>query len=384
MPQQQNEPMEPVATNAPIGDSYDADFKAAGVKADKHFGIKPEEKEPEEADEPKKTEETEEVKGDDDEEKAPDTEDDSATPDDKPSDDDDAKPDDESSDDTSDLKALRTLAKKHGFEIDKGQRKVSIPERTAWRQKMSEDRAKMRQEAERYSAELKQRGDGLSQKFEKGVALQKAVEADDVDAMAKVFGYASYRDMNKNYANSLNSPQHRQIEALKSREAERDKRDATARESMRQEQEFRAQEVAQTEWLEELGDHLLASKDSVVSALSKEQDFRVYVDQVLKEHDGKLSVDEASGMVLKKLRGERDRLNRYLGDATQLPADEDIVETPVNGASAETKPGQRKKPPKVISQKEAADASVTGANEDLDEAAYRRKWIKRMEESARG
>lgn len=355
----------PDTTGVPLGETFELDMESAAAKAEAweaERGGSDEEKETE----PDAVEANEQPVHEDDSSDSGAAEDDGGTASEVEAD--------------GDLDSFRAQAKKLGYTLDKGERRVTIPERHAFRDKMRADKDKLAQ----YEQNLQAHAQQLEQKNAKATALLRAMESDDMEGVAKAMGHDSWLALNKSYIHKTQSPQYRELEALKRREAEREQHYQAQRQQMEQEQQARQQQADKNNWLSELGTHLSGSASESVQAFSTEPDFRVLVDSHMRANydpdtQQTISIEEASDLALADARAEYDKLARFFGGSASLPASEAIAETPVNGASVEKQTGRK---PKVITQSEAADASsISLPSQSLDEDAWAKKFTKMMNEA---
>ena len=288
---------------------------------------------------------------------------------------------DEPSDD--DVSILRAQAKKLGFELDKGQKTVSIPERTAFRAKMARDRGKLDQQIHAAQTQLQERGERLAQKFSKSQKLEAAIEAQDHDGMARAVGFANYRAMNENFIQKAASPDYLKNQAMEKKIAAMEKREQDQREEMGRAAKEREQRANDEEWDEELRGYLANDTDEITRELSKETDFIDYMNTYLKGANGAMSVQEARDLAVTELRKEQVRLNRIFGaPGGSTPSSEDNAEMPVDGAPVEKKKrSAKRRSSKSISQKDATDASNKSPRKEWSDDKYFKYWAKKMEDS---
>lgn len=277
--------------------------------------------------------------------------------------------------------AFKKEAADLGFDVDT--KKVSNPERIRFRDEMREAKQKLRGEREAAVADLKSRGEKLSSKFEKMEALEKALESDDLEALAKAMGHKSWRDVNHHYVNKKMSPGNKELMEIKAKLAQREDAEKEQRQTAATEKAQAEQTRKEQEYSLELKDRMKVMEDPILQAFAEDDAFRKTIVHHQREHfDGTntISIQEAADMAMQDARLIYDRLHGYFG-REPMPADGASVEKPISGASAE-KPGR--KPMKSISQTEAVEASEPDDDSaEFDEAAWQKKWVKRMNAASR-
>lgn len=282
------------------------------------------------------------------------------------------------------LEEIKALAEEVGLEVD--DRGVHHSERAKWRQKMREDRNALREDYDRQVAELEQRAASLADKFSQAEQLASAIEDSDHDKIAELMGHKSWMELNRSFAHKAQSPQYKEMQALKKKIAEQEAQAEARQKRLQEEQRAQAESAKRTEYAEDVRSYLADGEDDTLAHLSSDPRFiETIIYHQEQAFDGRetISVTEAADLALRDMRAAYEGMSRYLGHQTaseesEMPADEAIVESmPARGENA--KPTRRRKP-KTVSQKQAIEASEPD-NGDFDDGDWLKKWTPRLQNS---
>jgi len=274
------------------------------------------------------------------------------------------------------IKALRVQAEELGLEFDGST--VSVGERAQFREERRAFRARMADERSTLTREIEERGRGLEARYERALALEQAVEANDLDGVAKALGHETWNHLSESALRRQMNPEHRELmehrRAKRQREIDEQKRAAEEAERARQAQH----EEARTKYAGKLKAEIAALKDPELSRFADDVTFVATVLQHQeREWDGEetISVEEAA----RRTRGDAYALYQKLhtvfgGRAAKQPETE-----PTGGAESSEPRGKR--PTKSVSQKSVAEASEREPNGAFDNEAWLRKWSGRVKES---
>ncbi len=283
-------------------------------------------------------------------------------------------------------KQIEELAAKAGMKVD-GNR-VEVAERVALREErrvMRETAAReLQREREKLGIEMKAAADSRG----KSEAFNKALESRDFDGMAKASGFKDWRDMLNEQTRSMASPEYREIQELKKRDAERDAAIKTEREQreqwaaqQQQLEGIKAYKVSMAEDMRTRGGELepMAEDPDLVNML-----YDVRADHFRRTRD-ELDLEElldtptpllGGKSPLDKLRAMRDSLNAIFGDH---PSDQDEAASAAARRGGQSARSRERKPPKVVSQRNAAEASAPP--EFKDDAEFKRYFTGLLNQS---
>lgn len=242
----------------------------------------------------------------------------------------------------------------------------------------------LQREREKLGIEMKAAADSRG----KSEAFNKALESRDFDGMAKASGFKDWRDMLNEQTRSMASPEYREIQELKKRDAERDAAIKTEREQreqwaaqQQQLEGIKAYKVSMAEDMRTRGGELepMAEDPDLVNML-----YDVRADHFRRTRD-ELDLEElldtptpllGGKSPLDKLRAMRDSLNAIFGDH---PSDQDEAASAAARRGGQSARSRERKPPKVVSQRNAAEASAPP--EFKDDAEFKRYFTGLLNQS---
>jgi hypothetical protein len=288
-------------------------------------------------------------------------------------------------------KQIEDLAAKAGMKVD-GNR-VEVAERVALR----EERRAMRETVAR---ELAQERGKLAKEIEaaassrgKSESFEKAVDAGDFDGMAKAAGFKDWRDMLNEQTKRMASPEYRRVQELERREQEREK--AAKEQDERRAQEEQAQKNAQgiQAYKASMAEQLKA-EGGQLERLGSDQGFVNLLYDAAAEYFRRTGVElEPAEMVdtpsplfnnespLDFLKSRWEALHAIFGDH---PADQDeAAQAAARRGGQSTRSREPKKAPKVVSQRNAAEASAPPVFDDTPEGqkAYKAYFTNMLNQS---
>lgn len=275
------------------------------------------------------------------------------------------------------LTAFKEKAEELGYTFDN--RQVTSQERVSLRQERREMRQKLAAERQEVETILKQRVTEMESSHGKATALQKAVDGDDLDAVATALGFKDWADVNQSYLNKTLSPEHKEISALKKQMKAHEDRETKRVTDAKSAHEQETRTAKEKEYLADLSDDVGDLAESHLAAFAKDPAFVSGVLAYQKQHwDGveTISTKDAAELAYKDAQGLFNQLSKYFGSQETV-----TPETPASGATTEK--ATRRRAPKTVSQREAADASQIDDDGDFDEGAWLKKHTKLIDESNR-
>ncbi len=287
-------------------------------------------------------------------------------------------------------KQIEELAAKAGMKVD-GNR-VEVAERVALREERRVMREAMSRELEKQRSQLTEKERAAEAKREKFEAFEAAHSKSDLEGMAKAAGFASWRELVNEETKRMASPEYRRVQELEKREQEREKaekeREARAAEEHAQRERvagIQAYKVSMAEQMKEAGGELehMADDADLVNML---YDVRAaHFQRTREELDLQELLDTPTPLLggktpLDKLRSMRDSLNAIFGDH---PADLDEAASAAARRGGQSSRSRERKPPKVVSQRNAAEASAQPTFDDTPEGqkAYKAYFTQLLNQS---
>lgn len=296
------------------------------------------------------------------------------------------KADKSSSDQSNALRELEKLAEKHGFKVN-GNR-IEPSERVAFR----EEKRKWRETQQRELTQLQTRIQEESGKYAgssaKLQALEKALSDGDLDGIAKATGFKDWRAVVDEQTKRMASPEYKRIRELEQKQAEFDERERQtaqrhkeAAEAQARNERISAYKVGMGESMKsaggqlekmasdpELVDFLYTVTDAHYRATGEELEVEELVETPSRMLGGKTPLD--------LLRSKWEALNAIFGDR---PASKDEAPEGVARRSGSTSRSKEPKVPKIVSQKNAAEASPPA--EFKSEAEFMRHFTELLNQS---
>ena len=284
-----------------------------------------------------------------------------------------------------DLTELEALAAKHGMKVN-GNR-IEPAERVKFREekRIAQERLQGREaEIARKEREIEQKGSTSSAKMQ---AFERAVEARDVEGLARAVGFKDWRSLVDEHTKQLASPEYKRIQELERRESERAERDrqteaqrAHEAEQARIGESIKAYKVGMTEDLKGRGGQLekMGDDPEMVDFL-----YQVSADHYRATGD-ELDLDElvstpsrllGGKTPLDLLRSKWEALNAIFSDQAALPE----APSGVAARSGSTPRSREPKVPKTVSQRNAAEASPPA--EFKSEAEFMRYFTEQLNQS---
>lgn len=288
-----------------------------------------------------------------------------------------AEPVDPPAEDDAELIEFKEKAEKLGYTFD--DRQVTKQERISLRQERREMRQKLAEEKSGVVADLEKRVADFEEKYAGMTALKKAVDSDDLDGVASALGHKDWRALNTSFLNKTLSPEHREVQALKQKLKVREDNEAKAAKEVEGTRAKAALSAKEKEYKADLSDDIGDLAETHLAAFAKDPAFVQGVFRHQKESwDGveTLSTKEAAELAYKDAKGLFDSLSKFFGNQEATTS-----EKPASGATAEKT--SRRRAPKTVSQRTAAEASPIDNSDELDEKAWTAKWSKRMDEAHR-
>lgn len=283
------------------------------------------------------------------------------------------------------LRQIEELAAKAGMKVD-GNR-VEVAERVALRNERRQHRETMAREQAQFRARMAEESgkfQGSAAKFE---AFERAREANDFEGMAKAAGFSDWKALVGEHTKRLQSPEYREIQELKHRDAEREEavkrdreRQAQAQQAQQQATSIAAYKVGMADELKSSGGQLeaMAADPHIVGMLydvradhyratGEELDLQDVIETPSPRFGGESVLDllEKSYHNLSKIFGDRPALDEAASAAT-----------PRGGPSSRSR---ERKPPKTVSQRNAAEASAPP--EFKDDAEFKRYFTGLLNQS---
>ncbi len=288
------------------------------------------------------------------------------------------------------LKRLEALAGELGMRVDAN--RVEVAERVKLREERRQHREQITREQAQFQARMAEESGKFQGSAAKYEAFEKAREANDFEGMAKASGFDSWKALVNEHTKRMASPEYREIQELKRRDAEREEAIKTDR--ARQEQAQQAQQHATSiaaykagmaEELKASGIQVdgvrveaMASDPHIVGMLydvradhyratGEELDLQEVLETPSRAFGGKsiLDVLEESYQNLGKIFGDRPVQDEAASAAT-----------PRGGPSSRSR---ERKPPKTVSQRNAAEASAPP--EFKDDAEFKRYFTGLLNQS---
>ena len=278
------------------------------------------------------------------------------------------------SDKSAELKQLEAMAAKLGYKFD-GNR-VEVAERVALRNERRQLREQMGRELAQHQAKIAEETTKFQGSAERYRAFEAAREANDFEGMAKAAGFDSWKALVNEHTKRLASPEYREIQELKRRDAEREEAIRKDREAQAQAQQAQQQATSIAQYKAGMADEMkagggqleaMAADPHMVNMLydvraehyrqtGEELDLQEVLETPSRVFGGKsiLDVLEESYQNLSKIFGDRP---------AQAEASQEVA--PRGGSSSRSR--EQKKPPKTVSQRNAAEASAPPTFPDTPE-----------------
>lgn len=259
----------------------------------------------------------------------------------------------EASDPAKDMEALKKLAEKLGLTVnDKGLTKRDLAAFTDKKRRLHSQYVKRNAELDQ---KVHQFNDYVRQKEAPLTAFQQALQAQDLDGIAKIAGFESWNDLQAVQLKRMSDPGYHEVSELKKTlEKERQEKERQiAEQTARQAENERAQKLHN--YKIELSKQAEASKDPLAKAMAQDRMFVETVFSVQKDLvdplTGKtVSVEEAldvelpNGRTLRQnLKAHYDRLVAVFGKP-EAPAIKDNPAGLKNAKTKEIAPAQGTKP----------------------------------------
>lgn len=274
-----------------------------------------------------------------------------------------AKPEPKAAGGEKNIRELEALAAKHGFKVN-GNR-IEPAERVAFREEKAKARAAIQRDRDQFQALMREEGakhQGSAAKFQ---AFEKALEARDVDGLAKAAGFKDFRALLDDHTKQLASPEYRRIQELEKRDREREERDQSERQRREQEQQtanqaqqIQAYKVSLAETMKDNGGQLekMAADPELVDLMY--QVANAHYRATGEEPDIAELIETPSRMLGNKtpldlLRSKWEALNAIFSDR---PA-KDEASSEAARRSGSSPRSKEPRVPKTVSQRNAAEAS---------------------------
>ena len=198
---------------------------------------------------------------------------------------------------------LEALAKELGYKLD-GET-VGVDERVKFREERRKSREALRAERDAWDAERAKADEEFKAKGEKQRQLEAAIEAVDVEAIARLTGFDSWAQLNQHFLRQKASPEAKQLDALKRQMAERDAAEKRAAQERGQREAQARQERERRQYFEEVQADLEDSEDESVRALGKVEGFKeVILMQEQQEFDPNLKQTITRAEAIKRAKAE--------------------------------------------------------------------------------
>ena len=276
------------------------------------------------------------------------------------------------------IKQIEELAAKAGMKVDAN--RVEVAERVALREEKRKFREQADRELNNHRSRIAQEAQASAEARGKAEAFAKALDSGDFDGMAKSAGYANWREMLNEQTKRMASPEYRRVQELERREAEREKaqkeadaRNAEAQQLQKRAQGIQAYKVGMTEELNESGDGQLmqmAEDKDIVDLLYQVADahMRATGDELTPAEAAETpSPLFGNKSALDLLKDKWEVLNKIFGDQHASDAEDASASARRGGQSARSR---ERKPPKTVSQRNAAEASAQKRSVPYDSTGF--------------
>lgn len=288
------------------------------------------------------------------------------------------------------IKEIEALAAKAGMKVDAN--RVEVAERVALR----EEKRRFRESAAREQSEIRAR---LAKEMQdsadargKAEAFTKALDGGDFDGMARAAGFKDWREMLNEQTKRMASPEYRRVQELERREQERERaaKEADERRIAAEQQQQQARSIQ--EYKAAMADEL-KTHEGMLGRMAADPDIVDLLYQVRAEHyratGDELELAELAEQparvlggksALDLLRSKWEALNEIFGDH---PADLDEADSSAARRGGQPSRSRERKPPKVVSQRNAAEASAQPTFDDTPEGqkAYKAYFTQLLNQS---
>ena len=275
-----------------------------------------------------------------------------------------------------------SLAKKHGFELDRSGR-VTTAERHKFREEKRvqseqiEQRARgYQQQLQGYMAELDQKQAEFAARETRSGAFEKAIEAGDFDAVAVAAGRKDWQSLQQEMLDRVSDPTYKQLIELQKRQEQRDQEDQRRQQQWQRQQQEQQEQAAQhaqrqieNNYKGELSAQMANSKDPIVAAMHDDPVFIESIFQYQRKHfdtetatapSPEALIRRDEGGIRASLEKLYTRLGKALGAPSTPPAREAAEASPEATKTAALSAPAAKSPPKQPSAKGSVGPSVSG------------------------
>lgn len=259
------------------------------------------------------------------------------------------------------VQKLHELAKKLGLKVEAGG--VTTEERANWRA----EKRKAKEKQDERELQFAQRMRAAYSDLEPLAKAKELAASGDFDGALKAVTGHDLAGLNELYAEKLRNPMARELQELKRQQKERDEREKREREQWQTQQAEQRQREAQQRYISELGGQLKAAEDPQVKALAGSIDSfsQLVFHEQQKHFDGEetITTERAADIVRDALYEDYLTLHKVFGDRDASNPEGSTDESSAGagrGSATPAKDGGKKKPPKTLPQRRAAEASPPG------------------------
>lgn len=275
-----------------------------------------------------------------------------------------------------------SLAKKHGFELDRAGR-VTTAERHKFREEKRQQAEQIDQRARGYQqqlhgymAELEQKQAAFAAQESRASDFDKAIEAGDFDAVAAATGRKDWQSLQQEILDRISDPTYKQMVELRDWKDQQEKEKQQQQTAWQRQQEQQREQVAQQEQREiednykgQLSAQMASSKDPMVAAMHDDPVFIETIFQFQRKHfdaeartapSPEALIRRDEGGIRASLEKLHARLSKALGAPSAPPAREAAEASPEATKAAALSAPAPKGPPKQPSAKGSVGPSVAG------------------------